>query len=123
MRDWLYVEDHCHALWEVVTRGTPGETYNIGAGNERRNIDLVRTICGHLDELRPRRGGGSYSDQIAFVDDRPGHDFRYAIDAGKISRELGWRPQQDPAVGFRLTVAWYLENESWWQAILSRQRA
>ena len=120
VRDWMHVDDHCRALWEIVTQGVPGETYNIGAGNERRNIDLVRSICSLLDELRPRVNDGPYGRLITFVADRPGHDFRYAIDASKIRRELGWKPQVNPAAGLRSTVIWYLENEAWWEPLLRR---
>jgi dTDP-glucose 4,6-dehydratase len=118
IRDWLYVEDHAEALLAAVSSGKPGETYNIGGNNERRNIDLVTLLCTLLDELRPRADGRSYQEQITFVADRPGHDLRYAIDASKIARELGWTPKQDHESGFRKTVAWYLENASWWQRIL-----
>lgn len=118
IRDWLYVGDHADALLTVLEKGTPGETYNIGGNNERRNIDLVRLLCAILDEERPLPGGCPHADAIRFVTDRPGHDFRYAIDAGKIRRELGWQPRQDHETGFRLTVKWYLENQPWWQAIL-----
>ena len=118
IRDWLYVEDHAEALLTAVSKGKPGETYNIGGNNERRNIDLVRLLCTILDDLRPRRDGGSYEEQITFVQDRPGHDLRYAIDASKIARELGWTPKQDHESGFRKTVAWYLEQEDWWRQIL-----
>ncbi len=118
IRDWLYVGDHAEALLAVVSGGRPGETYNVGGDNERRNLDLVRLLCALLDELRPRADGRPYAEQIAFVADRPGHDLRYAIDASKIRRELGWRPRQDHVSGFRKTVAWYLENQAWWQTIL-----
>lgn len=118
IRDWLYVEDHAEALVLALNSGKPGETYNIGGNNERKNIDLVRLLCGILDELRPRADGGKYESQITFVTDRPGHDLRYAIDSTKIRRELGWSPKQEHETGFRKTVAWYLDNESWWQAIL-----
>jgi dTDP-glucose 4,6-dehydratase len=119
IRDWLYVGDHADALLTVVAHGTPGETYNIGGDNERKNIDLVRLLCATLDELRPRPDGKPYADQITFVTDRPGHDLRYAIDPAKIRRELGWRPKQDHSSGFRKTVAWYLDNEPWWRDILN----
>lgn len=122
IRDWLYVEDHCEALSLVVHKGQPGETYNIGGNNEKRNIDLVRLLCEILDELAPRSstsGAGKYSELITFVTDRPGHDMRYAIDASKIKRELGWTPKQDHASGFRKTVQWYLDNDQWCQDILS----
>lgn len=119
VRDWLYVEDHAEALMTVLERGRIGQTYNIGGNNEMKNIDLVRLLCSLLDELRPRGGGGSYSEQIVFVKDRPGHDLRYAIDASKIRDELRWTPKQDHQSGFRKTVQWYLDHEVWWQEILS----
>jgi dTDP-glucose 4,6-dehydratase len=119
VRDWLYVGDQVEALLAVAERGAPGETYNIGGDNERRNLDLVRLLCRILDELRPRADGRGYAEQIVFVADRPGHDFRYAIDSSKLRRELGWSPRQDRESGFRRTVAWYLENEAWWRGILS----
>jgi len=112
VRDWLYVTDHCDALQCILAAGRPGETYNIGGRNEMRNIDVVRSICALLDELQPRRSG-SYAEQIEFVADRPGHDRRYAIDAGKIERELGWTPRETFASGLRRTVRWYLENADW----------
>ena len=118
IRDWLYVVDHAEALHTVIARGTLGQTYNIGGNNERRNIDLVRLLCSLLDELRPRADQKSYAQQISFVTDRPGHDLRYAIDATKIQRELGWTPKQDHTSGFRKTVQWYLDHQSWWQSIL-----
>lgn len=114
IRDWLYVEDHARALYLVVTTGVPGETYNIGGHNEKRNIDVVRTICRLLDELRPNPSGKSYEEQIAFVQDRPGHDLRYAIDASKIQRELGWKPLETFESGIRKTVQWYLDNRDGW---------
>jgi len=107
VRDWLYVEDHCTALCEVLARGRPGDVYNVGGGAEMTNIDLVRTLCALLDEAKPRTGG-SYESLITFVKDRPGHDRRYAIDSGKIRRELGWRPQETFESGLRKTVRWYL---------------
>lgn len=119
IRDWLYVGDHAEALHTAVSRGRPGQTYNIGGNNERKNIDLVRLLCALLDELRPRADGQSYANQITFVTDRPGHDLRYAIDASKIKRELGWTPKQDHTSGFRKTVQWYLDNEPWTSAILN----
>jgi len=109
VRDWLYVEDHCSALREVLARGRPGEVYNVGGGAEMKNIELVRTLCALLDDAKPRTGG-SYASLITFVKDRPGHDRRYAIDAGKIRRELGWRPQESFESGLRKTVRWYLER-------------
>ena len=119
VRDWLYVTDHAEALYSVVSRGSLGETYNIGGDNELQNIQLVRSLCSILDEFRPRSDGKSYQEQIEFVTDRPGHDLRYAIDASKIKRELGWSPKESSESGFRKTVQWYLENEDWWKAILS----
>lgn len=119
VRDWLFVNDHCEALAAVWAGGQPGESYNIGGNNELRNIDLVRLICGIMDQRQPRADGRSYESQITFVADRPGHDRRYAIDSGKIERELGWRPRQDPLIGFQETVQWYLDHRPWWQAILS----
>jgi dTDP-glucose 4,6-dehydratase len=126
IRDWLYVEDHAEALLTAISKGTPGETYNIGGNNEMRNIDLVRLLCRILDEKAESgklkaeiRKGSSFADQITFVTDRPGHDLRYAIDATKIKNELGWEPKQDHESGFRKTVEWYLQNEAWWQEILS----
>jgi dTDP-glucose 4,6-dehydratase len=119
IRDWLYVEDHAEALLGVLENGRPGDTYNIGGNNELRNIDLVRLLCGLLDEFRPRPDGKPYADQIHFVTDRPGHDLRYGIDAAKIQNELGWSPKQDHESGFRKTVRWYLDNPSWWEEILS----
>ena len=116
IRDWLFVEDHARALWLIDRKGKVGETYNIGGRNERTNLQVVRAICSILDELRPK-ASGSYSDQITFVSDRPGHDLRYAIDADKLRRELGWEPREDFESGLRLTVKWYLENEWWWRPI------
>ena len=119
IRDWLYVEDHCVALRTAVERGTPGATYNIGGNNERTNLELVTKLCRLLDELRPRADGKPYEQQINFVVNRPGHDLRYGINAEKIKRELGWEPKESFQSGFRKTVTWYLENEAWWQSILS----
>jgi dTDP-glucose 4,6-dehydratase len=112
IRDWLFVEDHARALLHVVTRGEVGETYNIGGHNEQQNLTVVQNICDLLDELRPRRSG-TYRQQISFVTDRPGHDQRYAIDASKIQRTLGWQPAETFASGLRKTVAWYLDNHDW----------
>jgi len=119
VRDWLYVEDHVRALWMVVRQGRPGETYNIGGHNEKTNLEVVRTICRTLDELRPLPGGARYEHLITFVKDRPGHDFRYAIDASKIERELGWRPQETFESGLRKTVSWYLDHLAWCEEVLS----
>ncbi|ARP88278.1 dTDP-glucose 4,6-dehydratase [Bordetella genomosp. 9] len=113
IRDWLYVKDHCSAIRTVLASGKPGETYNVGGWNEKPNIEVVKTICAILDELKPRADGRSYAEQIEFVRDRPGHDRRYAIDARKIERELGWKPAETFESGIRKTVAWYLENTSW----------
>lgn len=135
VRDWLHVEDHARALVAVLTRGRVGETYNVGGDSEMRNLDVVGMICDLVDELCPRpetrgpetRGGGtsgggtSRRDLIAFVTDRPGHDLRYAVDASKIKRELGWVPQESFASGLRKTVAWYLDHRDWWQGILARR--
>lgn len=121
IRDWLYVEDHARALYQVVSHGKPGETYNIGGHNERRNIEVVETVCSLLEELaadQKPQGLAHYRDLITYVTDRPGHDQRYAIDASKIARELGWLPQETFESGMRKTVAWYLANPGWWQAIL-----
>ena len=122
IRDWLYVEDHARALLEVCTKGKVGETYNIGGHNEKKNIEVVQAICALLEELAANRkpnGIENYSDLITYVKDRPGHDARYAIDASKIERELGWTPQETFESGLRKTVAWYLANEAWWQRVLS----
>ncbi len=116
IRDWLYVEDHARALYLVATKGEPGETYNIGGHNEKRNIDVVNKICALLDELRPRQDGKSYAEQITYVQDRPGHDLRYAIDAAKIQRELGWKPEESFESGIRKTVEWYLAHKDTWCA-------
>lgn len=113
VRDWLYVEDHCRAIARVLEAGRPGETYNIGGHNEVRNIDVVHTLCDLLDRMRPRADGESYRSQIRFVADRPGHDRRYAIDASKIERELGWTPQETFATGLERTVQWYLDHQDW----------
>ena len=119
VRDWLYVGDHCSAIREVLAKGKLGETYNIGGWNEKANIDVVKTICGILDELKPRADGKSYANQIAFVTDRPGHDRRYAIDASKLKRELGWRPAETFDTGIKKTVQWYLENSAWVEGVVS----
>jgi dTDP-glucose 4,6-dehydratase len=116
IRDWLYVEDHARALYLVATKGTPGETYNIGGHNEKTNIEVVRSICALLDARRPRPDGRSYADQIVHVKDRPGHDTRYAIDPSKIGRELGWKPRETFESGIRKTVDWYLAHRDDWCA-------
>jgi dTDP-glucose 4,6-dehydratase len=119
VRDWLYVADHCSAIRCVLHAGRPGETYNIGGWNEKTNLDVVRTLCAILDQERPRADGQSYAAQISFVKDRPGHDRRYAIDAGKIERELGWRPAETFDTGIRKTVRWYLDHQAWVQNVTS----
>ncbi|EPQ5852234.1 dTDP-glucose 4,6-dehydratase [Klebsiella variicola] len=120
IRDWLYVEDHARALYKVATEGGSGETYNIGGHNERKNIDVVRTICAILDKVVERKPGNisQFADLITFVKDRPGHDLRYAIDAAKIQRDLGWVPQETFESGIEKTVHWYLNNQNWWQRVL-----
>ncbi|PJG84395.1 dTDP-glucose 4,6-dehydratase [Conservatibacter flavescens] len=128
IRDWLFVEDHARALYKVVTEGAVGETYNIGGHNEKANIEVVKTICSLLEELVPNKpqGVAKYEDLITYVKDRPGHDVRYAIDASKIGRELGWKPQETFESGIRKTVEWYLTNSTWWKHVLdgsySRER-
>jgi dTDP-glucose 4,6-dehydratase len=118
IRDWLFVDDHARALWTVLQHGAPGETYNIGGHNEQQNIDVVTGICRILEDAAPRSGGAPYDSLIEFVTDRPGHDTRYAIDAGKIERELGWTPQETFDSGLAKTVHWYLANKPWWQRVL-----
>lgn len=119
VRDWLYVEDHADALLTVLQKGELGRSYNIGGENERTNLELVQTLCAILDEKRPK-ASGSYADQITFVDDRPGHDARYAIDPTRMQTELGWRPSVTVEEGLARTVDWYLDNEDWWRALQSR---
>lgn len=119
IRDWLYVEDHCHAICRVLEAGQLGETYNVGGWNEKANIDVVHILCDLLDELSPRADAISYKTQITFVTDRPGHDRRYAIDARKLERELGWKPKETFETGIRKTVQWYLQNQQWVQNITS----
>jgi dTDP-glucose 4,6-dehydratase len=113
IRDWLYVKDHCRAIGRVLEAGRVGEVYNVGGRSEKANLDVVRTLCAILDELSPRADGKSYREQITFVADRPGHDRRYAIDAGKIERELGWQPAETFETGLRKTVRWYLDHPDW----------
>ncbi len=120
IRDWLYVEDHADALLLVVQKGELNRSYNIGGENERTNLELVQTLCRILDEKQPRADGKSYSDQITFVTDRPGHDARYAIDPQRIRNELGWRPSVTVEEGLAKTVQWYLDNEEWWRALQNR---
>lgn len=117
IRDWLYVKDHCSAIRRVLETGRPGEVYNVGGWNEKRNIVITHTICTLLDEFRPRPDGHKYHQQIAFVTDRPGHDRRYAIDARKLERELGWKPAETFETGIRKTVKWYLDNQEWVAAV------
>jgi dTDP-glucose 4,6-dehydratase len=119
IRDWLYVKDHCSAIRRVLEAGQPGETYNIGGWNEKPNLDVVKTICRILDEEKPRADGRSYAEQITFVKDRPGHDRRYAIDATKIERELGWKPAETFDTGIRKTIRWYLDNQDWARDVTS----
>lgn len=119
IRDWLYVKDHCSAIRRVLDAGRIGETYNIGGWNEKANLDVVETLCGILDQEQPRNDGESYSEQITFVADRPGHDRRYAIDASKLERELGWKPAETFETGIRKTVRWYLDNAEWVNNVIS----
>lgn len=117
IRDWLYVRDHCDAIHTVLEKGKVGDTYNIGGNNEIMNIDVVKTICSLLNTISPKEDGSQYEDLISYVTDRPGHDFRYAIDATKIKRELGWEPKESFDSGIQKTIQWYLDNSSWWRAI------
>lgn len=110
VRDWLYVEDHCEAIKEVLVKGSIGETYNIGGNNEKTNIEIVKTVCSTLDEIKPRKNNSSYKELITFVEDRPGHDFRYSLDISKIKKKLNWQPQETFESGIRKTILWYLEN-------------
>lgn len=123
VRDWLYVDDHARALWQVLISGTAGETYNIGANNERTNLDVVRSICAILDELRPASTFSPHASLVSFVPDRPGHDHRYAIEAARIRTELGWKPLETFESALEKTVRWYLDNEDWWKDILARRYA
>jgi dTDP-glucose 4,6-dehydratase len=113
VRDWLYVKDHCSAIRRVLEAGRLGEVYNVGGWNEKPNIEIVKTVCALLDELRPRADGKPYAEQISYVTDRPGHDRRYAIDARKLEAELGWKPAETFETGIRKTVEWYLANPEW----------
>ena len=117
IRDWLYVEDHCDAIWTVLEKGRLGETYNIGGNNEKTNISVVQTICSILDQLKPREDQKSYAEQISFVKDRPGHDRRYAINASKIANELGWRPKETFETGIKKTIQWYLDHQDWIEGV------
>ncbi|MHA0327561.1 dTDP-glucose 4,6-dehydratase [Sphingomonas melonis] len=123
VRDWLFVDDHVRALQAVFERGEPGRRYNIGGTAERRNINVVETLCATLDRLRPRKDGSSYATQIGFVADRPGHDLRYAIDATRIRDEFDWAPRESFESGLETTVRWYLDNEDWWRPIVDEQAA
>ena len=119
IRDWLYVKDHCSAIRRVLEAGKTGEVYNVGGWNEKPNLEIVNRVCALLDELRPRADGKPYAEQITYVTDRPGHDRRYAIDARKLERELGWKPAETFETGIRKTVAWYLDNQEWVQNVQS----
>ena len=121
IRDWLYVKDHSSAIREILKQGQIGETYNVGAQNEKTNLEVVETLCAILNELKPKINGKSYADQITFVKDRSGHDRRYAIDSSKLERDLGWRPQETFETGLRKTVLWYLENDAWMNHVVSGQ--
>jgi len=117
VRDWLYVRDHCNAIYTVLQKGLIGETYNVGGNNEIKNIDIVLNICSILDKLKPRANKASYNELITYVEDRPGHDYRYAIDASKIQNELNWKPAESFETGIYKTIEWYIKNESWWRNI------
>ncbi len=117
VRDWLYVKDHCDAIYTVLVKGKPGQTYNIGGNNEIQNIEIVKLICQKMNEYIPMSQGDKYEDLITYVTDRPGHDFRYAIDTTKISDELGWQPKEKFSTGIEKTIRWYLDNEPWWKPI------
>ena len=119
IRDWLYVKDHCSAIRTVLEKGKLGETYNVGGWNEKANLDVVKTMCGILDELKPKADGTKYESQITYVKDRPGHDRRYAIDATKLEKELGWKPNETFETGIRKTVEWYLNNQAWVDHVVS----
>ncbi|MEK0352757.1 MAG: GDP-mannose 4,6-dehydratase, partial [Nitrosopumilus sp.] len=117
VRDWLYVKDHCDAIDTIIENGTVGETYNVGGNNEIQNIEIVKTICGILDEISPSKNGKSYMELITFVPDRPGHDFRYAIDSSKLKNELNWSPKETFDSGIKKTIDWYLTHQEWWLQI------
>ena len=117
IRDWLYVEDHCDAIYTILQKGTIGETYNVGGNNEIKNIQIVDVICDILNDIHPAGSGKSYHELITFVKDRPGHDFRYAIDASKLKKEIGWEPKESFNTGIQKTIEWYLKNEEWWKTI------
>lgn len=117
IRDWLYVEDHCDAIYTILQKGTIGETYNVGGNNEIKNIQIVEVICDILNDIHPAGSGKSYHELITFVKDRPGHDFRYAIDASKLKKEIGWEPKESFNTGIQKTIEWYLKNEEWWRII------
>ena len=117
IRDWLYVEDHCDAIYTILQKGTIGETYNVGGNNEIKNIQIVEVICDVLNDIHPAGSGKSYHELITFVKDRPGHDFRYAIDASKLKKEIGWEPKESFNTGIQKTIEWYLKNEEWWKII------
>lgn len=117
IRDWLYVEDHCDAIYTILQKGTIGETYNVGGNNEIKNIQIVEVICDVLNDIHPAGSGKSYHELITFVKDRPGHDFRYAIDASKLKKEIGWEPKESFNTGIQKTIEWYLKNEEWWKTI------
>ena len=119
VRDWLYVKDHCSAIYEVLNKGKIGETYNVGGWNEKTNLEVVETLCSILDELKPKADGSKYENQITYVKDRPGHDRRYAIDSSKIEKELGWKPEYKFEEAIEKTIYWYLQNKNWWERILS----
>jgi len=121
IRDWLYVENHCDAIYEVLNKGNIGETYNIGGNCEMKNLEVVENICDILDEIRPKKNSNSYKEQITFVKDRPGHDFRYAMDITKINQEFNWKPKESFSSGIRKTIEWYLENEKWWRDIQNKK--
>ena len=117
IRDWLFVDDHCDAIHKIIEKGEIGETYNVGGNNEIKNIDIVKTICNLLDNIRPSENLKSYQELITFVKDRPGHDLRYAIDSSKLQNKLGWSPKETFETGIRKTIDWYLDNKTWWQEI------